>query len=163
MTEQTRVDLEQLLTAIRKQFYARTPLEKFLKDQRHLQEVATWPATWLRARGITWTSERYFRTLQGLLVEIAKHGATGEIKYFPSYLLKVFQDHFAHNGDSYCAESKSVRNAVDLALAKVRFADAPLPAAGDNVIDVLAAAHAVLATRRRAPKTQECSQQFELL
>jgi hypothetical protein len=152
MTEQTKVDLEQLLAEIRRGFYAGDTVGKYFKDEPMLGKAITWPATWLRARGLTWTGDRYFSALRGLLAEIGKHGATGEIKYFPGYLLKCFQDHFAHNGDAYCDEGRQLRNGINVAMSAIQFSGQSGRREDTQTIDVLAAAHALLATRPRAPR-----------
>lgn len=154
MTEDTQIRLEALLKNIRDQFYTTTPAQKFYQDRNVLLVALTWPASWLKHRGVTWTAERYFQTIRDLLQEIKRHGATGEIQYFPGYLLKCIQDHFAHHSDEYCDEAKRTRSAFDLALgraidagklAEIRTAEA--------AIDVLAEAHRMLASARRRPKT----------
>lgn len=161
MTEQTKVDMEQLLAAIRKAFYAVDRSGKFFRDEPMLKKAITWPATWLRARGVTWSGPVYFKKLGELLREIKAHGATGEIHYFPGYLLKCFQDHFAHNGDTYCNDARTIRNAVDVVFSKVQFRDTPAPQ--ETVIDVLAAAHALLATRQRPNNAKRSDPQLPLL
>jgi hypothetical protein len=162
MTEQTRVDLDRLLAEICRTFYAADLEGKFFRDRPMLQKAVTWPATWLRARGLTWTSDRYFKTLGELLKGIRRHGATGEVKYFPGYLLKCLQDHFAHNGDAYCDEGRRLRNSVNTALSSVRFADSPTTPSSSTV-DILAAAHALLASRRRTLKIEPAGDQMGLL
>lgn len=156
MTEETKVQLDRLLGTIREQFYAGQPPKKFFQDQNVLALAATWPATWLNHRGVTWTAERYFQTLHTLLREIKEHGATGEVKYFPGYLLKCIQDHFAHRSDEYCDEAKRTRSAFDLALGRAvdagKLADIRT---AEATVDVLAQAHRLLAKQPRRRKTPE--------
>lgn len=165
MAEDTQVEIEQLLGVINKTFYGKLPPKKFFQDRNVLLLAVTWPANWLKERGITWSAERYFRTLREILTGIREHGATGEIKYFAGYLLKCVQDHFAHNGDTYCEQGKNTLHAWERALGRATgAAGAPARRAAEQAIDVLAEAHRVLAQRRRPAKPfPHTSRQLDLL
>lgn len=153
MTEETPVEVGELLKNIRDQFYTDTPEKKFFQDQTILLLAITWPATWLKERGTTWTAQRYFSTLRDLLQEIKRHGATGKIKYFPGYLLKCVQDHFAHNSDAYCDEGKRMRHSWELAIGRaVNSTKLEQVQEAEKTLDVLAQAHRVLATTKRRAK-----------
>ncbi len=124
--------------------------------------AVTWPATWLRARGVTWTPERYFATIKGKLREIEQHGKKASGGYFPRYLLKCLQDHFAHHSDTICAEASSARNAFNQAIGQITAQAARVEGQNQTGIDVLAAAHALLAKPRRRAKTQPRDDHAEL-
>jgi hypothetical protein len=164
-TERTPVDVDELLRNIRHQFYTEAPLKKFLQDQNVLLLAVTWPAKWLKERGVTWSEQRYLQTLYDLLQQIKRHGATGEIQYFPGYLLKVIQDHFAHNGEDYCDEGKRARYAWEKALGTALGATrAAQIRADEQTLDTLAQAHRVLAIQRRRPKAKASpTDQLDLL
>lgn len=155
MTEDTQVEIEQLLGNIRSQFYTTTPDKKFFEDRNVLLLAVTWPATWLKERGCTWSAERYFQVLRTILVGIKSHGATGEIRYFPGYLLRCVQDHFRHNSDAYCDEGKKTRNAWEMAIGKAMgAARADALRRDEAAIDLLAQAHRVVAVRRTPTKVE---------
>lgn len=153
MSEQTEVDVDALLRNIRGQFYTDLPEKRFHQDRNVLMLAITWPAQWLHERGVTWSGERYFRTLRDLLVEIKRHGATAQIKFFPGYLLKCVQDHFAPNSDAYCEEGRQARHTWERALGRAVASAAPSSLRQDEEkIAVLAEAHRVLAVRRKPAK-----------
>ncbi len=155
MTEATQIDLGPILADIRRRFYGRLPEKRFFQDRAMLEYAITWPAAWLRGRGVTWSANRYFATISGKLDAIQKHGTQAATAYFPGYLLKVLQDHFAHNSDAICEEGKAARNAFGLALGKITAATAAQGSsvrAEEAVIDVLAAAHSLLAKPRARKK-----------
>jgi hypothetical protein len=153
-TEATPVDVDELLTNIRNQFYTEATAKKFFTDRNVLLLAVTYPAHWLKERGITWSADRYFQTLRDLLQEIKRHGATGSIKYFPGYLLKCVQDHFAHNSDTYCEEGKRMRSTWERALGRaISAAQSEQMRADEQTVAVLAQAHRVLAINRHRPKT----------
>ncbi|MBA4136548.1 MAG: hypothetical protein C0518_04450 [Opitutus sp.] len=163
MTEDTQVELDALLKNIRSQFYTEATAKKFFQDRNVLLVAITWPASWLKHRGVTWSAERYFQTIRELLQEIKRHGATGEIQYFPGYLLKCVQDHFAHNSDTYCDEAKRTRSAFDMALGRVMNASKLAEVrAAEQTVDVLAEAHRMLASTRRRPKARPAKSDDQL-
>jgi len=165
ITAETKVELDALLAGIRKRFYAGQPEKRFFQDTAMLQKAVTWPATWLRARGVAWPAKRYFQAINDKLDEIQRHGATAaQIEFFPGYLMKVLQDHFAHNGEEYTREGKHLRNSIAYALASLPTHRAAAEHEQESVINVLAAAHALLATRAKAAKhTKSESAQLDLL
>ncbi len=155
-TEATPVNVDDLLKNIRDQFYTDATAKKFFQDRNVLLLAITWPAKWLKERGVTWSGPRYFQVLYDLLQEIKRHGATGSIAYFPGYLVKVIQDHFAHNSDAYCDEGKRARHAWEKALGTAMGATrAAQVRDAEQTLDTLAQAHRVLAMKRRTPKTQK--------
>ncbi len=158
------LDLGPVLADIRRQFYAGKD-RAFFRDRRALEETVTWPATWLRRRGVTWTPERYFATIRGTLAEIVQHGSPGAVGYFPRYLLKALQNHFAHHSDTICAEASRARNAFAVALGKITAQQAAAEGRNQTAVDVLAAAHDLLAKGRPARKapTTKTDDQLNLI
>lgn len=153
-TEPTPVDLDEQLRNIRNQFYTDATAKKFFQDRNVLLLALTWPATWLKQRGVTWSGQRYTQTLFDLFQQIKRHGATGEVRYFPGYLLKVIQDHFAHHSDDFCDEGKRMRHAWEKALGTaVGATRAARLHQDEQTLDTLAQAHRMLASGRRRPKT----------
>jgi hypothetical protein len=165
ITEETKVELDALLMTIRKRFYSAQPEKRFHQDKAMLQKAVTWPATWLRARGVAWTSKRYFQVIEDKLGEVQRHGATAaDISFFPGYLMKVLQDHFAHNGETYTREGKHVGHSIAYILAGLPPAVARAEREKEKVIDTLAAAHALLASRPKTAKpAQSDNAQLDLL
>lgn len=152
-TETTPVDVDELLRNIRSQFYTGQPEKRFHQDRTVLMMAITWPANWLKERGVTWPADRYFKTIRDLLNQVKRHGATAEIRYFPGYLLKVVQDHFAHNSDTYCDEGKQARHTWERALGKaLGSASVSRMRQDEQVIETMAAAHRILATGKRRAK-----------
>ena len=142
-----------LMGAIRGQFYADLPEQKWWQDQRLIKSwVVLWPARWLEQRGVTLRPERYKEIVLGILDTIKRHGATASVEYWPRYLAKCLQDHFKHHGDEYYEEGKALRAVVESALARAQRAQAAQP----DPVRVLAEAGQVLATttRRRTAPTQ---------
>lgn len=162
ITEETKVELDQLLASIRKRFYAKQPEKRFFQDMAMLQKAVTWPATWLRARGVAWPAKRYFQAITNKLAEIEQHGAPAE--FFPGYLMKVLQDHFAHNGEEYTREGKHVGSSIAYILAGLPGHRSAAKREEESVINVLAAAHSLLATRPKSAKSPKSeSTQLDLL
>jgi hypothetical protein len=153
ITEETKVELDAILAAINQRFYRGQPDRRFFQDRAMLQKAVTWPATWLRARGVAWPAKRYFGVISEKLAEVQAHGASAsEIQFFPGYLMKVLQDHFAHNGETYTREGKHVGQSIAYILAGLPPAVARAQREKETVIDALAAAHALLASKPKTPK-----------
>lgn len=159
-TEPTQEMIATLMKHIRNQFYADRPLEKWLRDQRMVMGILTWPATWLNQRGVGLPVARYEAILREVIVDIQRHGATGEIKYFPAYFERAVKSWFAHKGEDLYNERKSLRNAIDLRFLKGM---KTAPANDGAKLEVLVETHALLATTRRRAKTQNKSDQLDLL
>jgi len=81
---------------------------------------------------------------------VQRHGATGEIKFFPAYFERTVKAWFIHNGESLYEERKSIRDAIDLRFLKGLKTTAPT---GPDPMQVLAQTNAVLATTRRRQKS----------
>lgn len=135
-----------LLQAIRGQFYGDLPPERFPQDRRFLTRVVTWPAARLTRQGVTLPPSRYKQIFLAILDGIKTHGATGEIRYWPGYLLRCVQEHWRHHGDDYYEEGKTARSLVEKALRSVTVSEAPRT----DPIEALSQVAAVL--RSGAPK-----------
>src|SRR6185503_11203997 len=129
------------LMAAARSFYSDFP-ERWFADQSFIrQRVVTWPAGWLRKRGVSLKPERYKEILLGLFLDIKRKGNTGAVKYWPGYLAHCVQEHFKHHGDEIYEEAKSFRVALENALGKAQTAPRPDPVA------VIAQVHQALAKK----------------
>jgi hypothetical protein len=120
MSSQTLVT--SLLDFIRRKFYSEGAGPEgpviFAKDRpRLLKWVVLWPAGWLHSRGVTLPPERYRQILESVLMDALRFGQSAEkITYLPAYLKMVLQSHFAHHGEEYYEEAKTLRAALDRTL-----------------------------------------------
>ena len=137
--------LTDLLRCIRGQFCPDMPAKEWFQSQRFFIRILTYPAAWLNQRGVTLPPARYKVIILSIFDEVKHHGKTGEIRYFPGYLLKVVQEHFAHHGEEYYEEGKAIRSTAERAL----FSLTNLPRVQDPVSS-LAAAHAATVSALRA-------------
>lgn len=147
-----------LLGVIRGQFCGDLPDKKWFQQQRFFLRVVTWPAGWLKSRGVTLTPERYKAVLVGIFGDIKTHGTTGAVKHWPGYLLHCVQEHFKHHGDELYEEAKAVRHLVERSLAQAR----PGAAAPDP-IETLAGVKAVLSPGRGRRAAKPRRNQLSLL
>lgn len=111
-----------------------------------VQRTVTYPAAWLKKRGLFVTEKRYRMIFLRLLVEV-KRKAGGEIRFPPGYLLRCVQDHMSHNADRYNAEGKKARDAVARLLKTV----AALPERNpeDELVRTLAEANKLIKPHKR--------------
>lgn len=137
-----------LMATIGREFYREADARTWLRDERDLKLVLTWPATWLTQRGVGLPVERYEGIVREIVAGIVQHGDRAAIRHFPTYFGHVVRQWFVHNGEALYEERKRARNLVDLRtlMGRSGVASTPDPTAA------LAAAHAVLATRKRATK-----------
>ncbi len=106
-----------VMSFIRRQFYSDAEPRRWFQDADFLKrEFVTWPANWLNSRGVTLPPQRYKSILMDVLMGVQRHGQTGVVKFWPGYLGKVIQDHFAHNGETYYEEGKSIRTVLERAM-----------------------------------------------
>jgi hypothetical protein len=143
--------LQGILADINRHFYKNASAKQWLRDQGALMTVLTWPATWLGERAISIPVSRYESILREILNGIAKHGATAKIEYFPAYLERCVRLWYVHNGEELYEERKRLRNVMDLRFLKT--GGAATTTSGPDPIDAIAAAHRVLATAKRRPKS----------
>jgi hypothetical protein len=148
-----------LLLAIRLRFYVQRPAD-YPRDRQRLLYALTWPATWLDARGLTCSPQRYQTLIEDRLLAIAAHGNPAAYgAYFPTYLLKCLQDFFDRHGDELYLEFKHIRNAIDQLLASARFAERVQRHA--RHLDLLVSTHRLIETRH-ANRTSTASDQLTL-
>ena len=160
-------ELAPILAAVQRQFYPGsevTTRARFYRDRRGLLYALSWPAAWLRHRGLTCSPARYRSMIAERLEAIATHGDPAKFAppgracaaYFPAYLLKCLQDWFLHHGDDLYDELKHVRNALDQVLASPRFAAQVQRDA--HYLDILAAAHRLTQPPRTRPEKSDSGQ-----
>jgi hypothetical protein len=150
---------DELLQNIRLRFYARRPTD-YHRERTRLLHAVTWPATWLDARGLTCSPQRYQTLIDERLHAIAAHGDPVLYSaYFPTYLLKCLQDWFDRHGEELYSELKHIRNALDQLLASARFAERVQRHA--RHLDLLVSTHRLLESRR-AKRTPAANDQLTL-
>jgi len=158
-TQQTPEALrDDLLDFLERKFYPahRVP---FLKDRpRLLAWVVLWPAKWLNDRGVTIPADRYREIFMNVFMDSLRFGAVEKVTYFPAWLAKVIQSHFAVHGDEIYDEGKNLRAVLErtLFVAGKQVAQPPDP------VRSLAAAADLLKSPKRVPK-QPVKQQLTLL
>lgn len=109
--------LEELLRFIQAKFYPANSLA-FTKDRpRLLRWVIFKLATYLEERGVTIQPAQYLEIMRDkILMEAVRHQAV-DIEYVPAWLGKTVETHLDHHGEDYYEAAKTIRNAVDGALA----------------------------------------------
>jgi hypothetical protein len=112
------------------------------------RNVVLWPARFMVAKGFTVPAPRYESILRSIFSDVAVHGKTGAIKYWPGYLMKCVQDHMRHHWEEYYDEAKSIRSTAEIALLHL----GKLQRQNDPTVEALAAAHKVLTDKRRLVK-----------
>jgi hypothetical protein len=148
--------VDRLLATVRGQFCGSMTGQEWGKHSHFVKKnVVLWPAHYIcRVKGFTVTAERYEAIMRGIFMEIKQHGDTGNVRYWPGYLMKCVQDHWNHHWEEYYNESKSARNLAETALVQL----GRLPAPVDSAVETLASAHAVLASKakqKRKPAVKE--------
>jgi hypothetical protein len=108
-----------LLNAIRNQFYQDAPADQFHKDKAFLlKNVVLWPAGYLDSRGVTLPPARYKAIVLDVINGIKQHGQTEVVKFWPGYLMRCVQSHFRIHGEDYYNEGKALRASLDKILKK---------------------------------------------
>jgi len=143
--------VEGLLAAVRASFYATKPAAEFRRDRRGLIRALSWPADWLARRGLFCSPARYRALVVARLDAVRAHGDPARYgAFFPSYLLKCLQDHFAHHGDELHDELKHIRNALEAVTGSLRFAESEA-AVQARQTEALARVHRLLRSQAPAP------------
>lgn len=120
--------VEDILAAIRGQFYFDCKPKQFFQDRNFLlKRVILWPASWLSSRAVTVAPDRYKRILLDIFQDIKRHGKTDQVAFWPGYLAKCVQDHFKHHGEDIYNEAKNVRAILDAELSKLGSIPRPDP------------------------------------
>lgn len=146
--------VQELLGEIGRRFYAKDDGERWLKHQPALMLALTWPAGWLKQRGVTLPLDRYRTTMMEIIEGIAEHGDVSKVGYFPAYFLHCVRLWFVHNGEEVYERQKHVRNAIDRKMLQGGAAQA---GTAPDPIEALAAAHRVLAGRKRPAKAPKAA------
>jgi hypothetical protein len=154
--------LEELLRQVRVFLYSGLPDHSWFTQQARCKATLTFPGAWLDERKVELSSERYQQIMQAILVTIKEHCPNPrQLGPFPcAYLHRCVELHMQHHGDEYYQEGKSVRNALDRAMATTTRARI-------SAVAVFAATHratqASLAVGKRKPKVKPASQESDLL
>jgi hypothetical protein len=150
--------LDGLLDFLSRKFYQNHPLQ-FAKDRpRLLDWVVLWPARWFDERGVTIPATEYRKIFESVFMQALVFGKAEKITYFPAYLAKVIQSHFAMHGEEYYESAKSMRNQVDHALL---IAGSARHAAPDPVRELAQAAR--LVKPKKLPRKPPVNAQLTLL
>ena len=139
---------DDLLAFLERKFYQGHRIE-FVKDRpRLLAWVVLWPAKWLNERGVTIPATRYREIFMAVFIDSLRFGAVEKVTYFPAWLAKVIQSHFAVHGDEIYDEGKNLRAVLERTLLA---AGHQVSAAPDPVRE-LAQAAALLKVPKRPSK-----------
>lgn len=150
-----------LLGVIRRQFCAQLTDKQWYENQRFFKRVILYPAKYLNERGVTLPPDRYQAILQDVFQEIKRHGQTAVVGFWPGYLLKCVQEHFAHHGEDYYSEGKSLRSMTERAL--MGFGRAREAAQAADPVAPMAQAYAILSRPKRRQKPSGKQPQLSLL
>lgn len=130
-----------LLQAVRSAFYQDLSDKRFHQDTRLLtQWVITWPANWLRERGVSMKPKRYKSLLLELIQEARNHCQI-QVKSPPRYLATCIQKHFEVHGEEYYCEGKAARDQIGDIIDGINHARN----SGPDPVEILAQVHRVLA------------------
>jgi hypothetical protein len=145
--------LEKPVAIVRDHFYKGVADKKWHQQKRAVMAALTWPAMWLKTRGLPLSGAKYQEILLEVLRDIYRARASaGPIEFFPAYLEASIKSRW----EEFYDRSKSFANAIDRAL----LAATRKPAgADDQTVDTLAEAHRLvydaLATRPRRADSQK--------
>lgn len=134
-----------LLGVIHRQFYPDAEKELY-QDRNFLLRAVTFPAKWLKQRGVALPEKEYRALLLTIFTTIKHHGATGQIRRFSAYFLHCVQEHMKHHGEEYYDRGKQIRGIiadVHLGVRKAKPTDPQL----DDSTELLAAIHATIKSR----------------
>lgn len=108
------------------------------------RNVIMWPAHFMcNAKGFTLPAARYEAIMRSIFAEIKRHGQTGEIRYWPGYLMKCVQDHWKHHWEEYYEEAKASQNLASATLIAL----GKLPEKSDRTVESIAQAHKILTAK----------------
>lgn len=134
-----------LLALVRGQFCGGMEDKEWFQHSHFVRRnVILWPARFMVGKGFTLPPDRYESILQSVFMEVKHHGQTGDVRFWPGYLMKCVQDHWRHHWEEYYQESKSARSISETALVAIKKV-----AHEDRTVDALAIAHRVLSKRGR--------------
>lgn len=152
----------ELLCLIHRQFVPEADEKTWFKEHNQFikRNVVLWPAKFIVGKGFTMPADRYKTIMLGILDEIKRHGQTGQVRYWPGYLMKCVQEHWRHHWEEYYAESKSAAALADhtvLALKQITGNRAP-----DPIAAMAAAARLLKAPKHRAKVSPKQQALFDL-
>lgn len=149
---------DSLLDFLERKFYQGHRIQ-FLKDrQRLLAWVVLWPAKWLNERGVTIPADRYREIFMAVFMDSLRFGQVEKVTYFPAWLAKVIQSHFAIHGEDIYDEGKNLRTVIERTLLVAGKQQGHGP---DPVRDLAQAARLLKAPKR--PSKSPVKQQLTLL
>ncbi len=143
-----------LMGLIRGQFCGDLADKDWFKHSHFVKRnVVLWPARFVKGKEFTLPVARYEAIMRGIFDGIKEHGQTGQIRYWPGYLMKCVQDHWRLHWEEYYNEAKAVRNISETALVSLGKV-----APADRGLEALAVAQSVLAGRRRKQPAKRAGQ-----
>ena len=136
------------LRSIRNQFYQGHE-KLFFQEKRMLLMAITYPASYLKERGVGLPATRYKALLTEVIRTINAHGNLKAVRSPGRYLLHAVQQHMLHQGDTYYEVGKRTRNALEDVMRglKPRTKGAVIQEAVP-IVPALAEAHAILAAAK---------------
>jgi hypothetical protein len=147
-----------LLGIVRGQFCGELTTAQWCKLVPFIRKnVILWSAQFVQGKGFTLPPARFEAILQGVFLGIKRHGQTGEIRYWPGYLMKCVQDHWKHHWEEYYVEAKSVRSIAEMALV-----NSGRVTQVDCTVEALAKAHQALGGSRRKKSRTVAVKQLNL-
>jgi hypothetical protein len=138
---------DSLLDFLWRKFYEGEP-KAFAQDRsRLLRWVVLWPSGWLKKRGVSLPTDRYYAMVTGVFLDSLSF-RSDRITYLPAWLGHVLQQHFAHHEEAIYDEAKSIRTLADQALLVAGRA----VGRQSDPIDELAAALRLVSAKKRVIK-----------
>lgn len=129
--------------------------EPFFRDVKLLKQAVTWPAKECQDRGWQVPKEIFTQLITKTLLKISGNATVPfkEMRRRAAYFFHALQDEFRHNWDQYWDDTKSARNAAEVAAAELtrrrgQIQSAPI----DDTQAVLAQAHALIKAPGGRPK-----------
>lgn len=149
--------VNRLLATVRSQFCGDMIGEEWGKHSHFVRRnVIMWPAHFVcNAKGFTIPADRYEKIMRTIFNGIKVHGKTEAVKYWPGYLMKCVQDHWRHHWEEYYEESKASGNLAQAALVAL----GRLPNRQDGVVQSIAMAHGILATKAKTKRKKHLAEQ----
>jgi hypothetical protein len=147
-----------LLGIIRRQFVPNCSDKEWYKDHNRFirRNVVLWPARFMVGKkGFTLPPDRYEAIMLAILNDVKVHGQTGQVRYWPGYLMHCVQQHWEHHWEEYYQEAKSLRTQAEAALLAL---EARRGDPESNAVEVMAATHRLLAGKKKVRKSKPATQ-----
>ena len=155
--------IQNILIKIEKLFYS-TPNQQrcYYQDKRMLIYTITWPAEWMRSRGLQISQPAYEKLIIERLEQIAEYGNQQAYqKYFPRYLLKCIQNWFQYNGNALYEKLKHIRDTLILIKLNLHPADS-VKTEQQLSIEMMSQAHRLIKNKPRKKKDHTKQTEFIL-